>query len=149
LGMMDDGRILGVDEYNLDQEEHLFEFSLDAKNPSLYEYAMHPPFAMSIYTVALSPDGQHLAWIVMTRKGPGRLWDYLQRWLHWHKPADREAIEIMTSHPNGSDMHSMGYLPYSSTASPYQEIPESLKWLPDSKSLSFEYKDSLWVLPVM
>jgi hypothetical protein len=113
-----------------------------------------PPFVCGDYDVALSPDGQRLAWIFLeARPLPGISalnHTRVSRWL----PITASALWI--SNVDGSNMRRIGGIDVDQlvrrqanvTWSTTNTMLRGLSWCPDGKHVSFVYRGELWSVPV-
>jgi hypothetical protein len=115
-------------------------------------YSVAVPFGLEHYHFEISPDAKHLAWQVTVQR-PASLQAWLHRYLPVVKAVRYKTTAVWVSNIDGSNRHDLGHV--LETANPSEDnepqaesLLKELKWLPDSKHLSFEYKDALYVVPI-
>jgi len=97
--------------------------------------------------VALSPQGDRLAWILQVKQDPpGPFRRFLSRWMPSLQRAPEAVLEMRTTRLDGSDVHVIGHMALPKP-DPKAEYPGQLQWLPDGKRLSFVYKSVLYTVP--
>ncbi|MCW3097662.1 MAG: hypothetical protein JWL77_3280 [Chthonomonadaceae bacterium] len=115
----------------------LEETTLEPIPTLLHRWTISVPPKEEWEEMKISPDGQRIAWIVIT-------------------PPDSEKpqrVALSVSRLDGSAMQEIGHLTLPASAADwfgptFERYPSEMKWLPDGKHLSFLYKKTLYVLPV-
>jgi hypothetical protein len=154
MGVRSDGRLLarvmtfpyeGPRPMNTPIE--VMDFGLEPTAAPPHHFTITPPPCQREDEVALSPDGRKLAWLVyrrdLTQGGPPSTM----------KEADTfiGAEEMWVSQADGTGMKRLGWLP----TRPYHEDPDDrfqsgdvkvLRWTPNSKHLSFIYRQALYTV---
>ncbi|HZO87812.1 MAG TPA: hypothetical protein VFB38_05690 [Chthonomonadaceae bacterium] len=97
--------------------------------------------------VALSPQGDRLAWLLHLRQEPDRMTRFLSRWIPWLRRAPKGAMVLRTSRLDGNDIQDVGYMQIQPDEFLRWFQPYRLQWLPGGKRLSFLYKDAVWTVP--
>src|SRR5579884_2324832 len=111
-----------------------YEASLDGESASVRDYSISWPQSMRVWDMALSRQGDRLAWRLM----PDDL--------------ERATCEIWTSDLRGEARRKIGQVKNLTRLTGDRSIrspfPVKLRWLPDGKRLSFLYDNALWTVPV-
>jgi hypothetical protein len=120
------------------------EYDLNANAALVRHFPVRAPpnGKFSYHQVALSPQGDRLAWLVPIEKTPpgppflARFWAMVG-----NRPSTAETLWV--TRLDGSEPHEVGYLP----VKPDAPLPEDLRWLPGGSQLSFVYKGALYTVP--
>ena len=110
-----------------------YEFSTGEGKPQVREFLITlPKEAQEPREVALSPQGNQLAWLL-----------YLA-------PSDEakvNEVQLVVSRPDGTAMRVVGSFKIAGATSFY-DLPRQLTWLPEGKRVSFVYKKVRWTVPL-
>lgn len=122
------------------------EMSLEGK--VIREYPVAVPQGSNEFQTQVSPNGDRIAWQVTSYNLDTRP-RWVQRFFPFVPRRNEDITELWISNLDGSDMRNLGHIITPRPETSEETIPymDSLKWLPDGKSLSFEYKDQLWTVP--
>jgi hypothetical protein len=104
---------------------------------------------VSHYDFHLSPQADKVAWLVNGQvASPLHVW--LHRFLPGIKSVQQQTTILWVSSIDGKQRHEVGRIVETgnvpSEESNDKTFLEELKWLPDGKHLSFEYKHILYVI---
>lgn len=128
-------------------------FDPAAPTTILGRYRAAVPLGARIATVALSPDGRRLAWIVEASDDPqlvSRLRDRLSRLLPAlvPPPASPSRASLWTSRLDGSDAREIGDTPRTlgRRGAFAGSVPSAPQWTPDGKRIGFLHEDALWIV---
>jgi hypothetical protein len=97
-------------------------------------------------SVALSPDGERVGWLVYT----GRPFSLIEQWLARLNPrfafgaAPRYTLNLFVSKRDGTGVREVGRV----AVSPQDRSRGALRWTPDGTRLSFVFEGALWTVPV-
>jgi hypothetical protein len=111
-------------------------------------YSLLVPPHHDVDKIVLSPDGKQAAWLMQTEAVHPIL-----AWAHRLVPAiaapSQHRIELWVSRVDGSEMHEIGHLsgPKDGANADIWLNDYTLNWLPDSRQLSFIYKEALYIVP--
>lgn len=115
------------------------EIGLDSKAASARKYRIRLPHEARLWEVVMSPQGDRLAWLLSRNRESKGLPDMYSLWVsdlkggHMREIGHVEAqSEKTTSSPTGDRTHA----------------PQTVRWTPGGKRLSFLYKDALYTVPV-
>jgi len=115
-------------------------------------YSVSVPFGVRNDDLKISPDARYVAWKVTTQStAPLQLW--LHRYLPYLRFPKYRSTAIWASRIDGKDRHEIGHVIETTDASEENEtlsesVLDELKWLPDGRHLSFEYKNALYTAPI-
>jgi hypothetical protein len=105
-------------------------WDLDVPTP-LHRYAVSLP--AQAQEVAVSPQGDRVAWLLMPSKSRGRAVPTVSLWV---------------SGLDGTSLREIGSVRWTSQ-SQMGDIPTQVHWLPGGKRLGFIYGNSLWTVPAV
>jgi len=104
-----------------------------------------PPKDMQIVEVEQSHGGGKLAWVFLyNRPAP------FAQWIGkiWPRYATSHTLaSVWLSNRDGSGLHELGHLLVVKDDD-LREFPDSLRWLPSDKKVSFHFKGAIWTIPV-
>lgn len=124
--------ILATDKSTNNAEAHydLKEMAVTTEPSLLHHWKITLP-TPSYLTIA--PDGRHLAWFHSTDTTTKNIME----------------VSLYISRIDGSQKQEIGHLKVASSDDYHipDEYPRLLKWLPDSKRVSFLYHDTLYTAP--
>ncbi len=112
------------------------------------------PEGVSVGDVALSPDGNTLAWLLMRDHEPGRFESWM---LQLRQSGDSKyplLVELATSRIDGTEWRHIVALPYipqgpdGTTTVRCAYRPDHLMWRPDGRYVSFVFKCAIWMTKV-
>jgi hypothetical protein len=118
---------------------------------------LHPPAGRKIGAILPNARGSALAWLLEALPPPqSPLRALLHRCIPQTPATEQPRFEVWVSHPDGSAMREVGYLPIKVAGTPgwpgplddTVEGPRFIDWIPDGNGISYVYKDALWTLPV-
>ncbi len=119
----------------------LHSFDLSHPNGVLQMWQAPVPLEMEFGSVLASPDNTHLLWVTGSWKPP--LWSqWIHRIIPMHQVSPFPRISYFLSDLHGGNRRPL--LEYSLGRSRNM----ALTWTPDSKHLSFIYKDQLYLVPI-
>lgn len=93
--------------------------------------------------LAVSPNGDRIAWTVQRDYPPSRLALFLHRYLKHISTDTLYTQEIWITPTEGGGGYLLGYIPLQDT---YSGKISDLQWLPDSRQLSFVHNNVLYTL---
>lgn len=102
---------------------------LDADSVTALKIALTIPDSTGIGEVVLSPQGDRLAWVLQTGE------------------AEAAHHTLYVSQADGDEMRPIGWAPYVKLGAKYT-WPNSLRWTPDGKRISFVYKSAVYTVPI-
>lgn len=178
LAFLPSGRVLGIDQARMKKAGILnhaepnvgyvkMGFSASGPKPIVEMVAFDPaapttvlgryraavPLGARTATVALSPDGRRLAWIVEATDDPqlvSRLRDRLSRWFPAlvPPPASPSHASLWTSRLDGSDAREIGETPRTRgrRGAFAGSVPSAPQWTPDGKRIGFLHEGALWIV---
>lgn len=122
----------------------LFDQGIYPSNSPLQSHAVTFDGHYTIDALELSPDGEHIAWLVS-----GRYRSPIEEILTSISPAfskffpniKEEGPAIWVSRTDGSDRHSLGFMRKGKTPI------GKLYWTADGRDISFDYDERRWVTP--
>ena len=149
LGTMQNDHILAVNPFSLVYDTSQVKFTEFGARPGpaqMRDYTLQLPEGMTARKVALSPQGDRLAWIMWVHPSRSPLITFLQqRWPWLGRTADeRGVLRLGISRLDGTDLKWIGRMPKLPPGDEY-ELGD-LRWLPGGKSLSFAWKKTLWTV---
>jgi hypothetical protein len=136
-------------QLNVTKQVTLSFVSLQSKARSRPRHTLTIPARVSDYDFHLSPQANKVAWLVNGQAAsPLHVW--LHRFLPGIKPIQQQTTALWVSSIDGTNRHEVGQIVETgnvpSEESSDKTLLEELKWLPDGKHLSFEYKHILYVI---
>ena len=110
------------------------------------------PPETAIDDIAFSPDGKRIAWQLRTRHIPALASEMIKKFPNM-EPCPHPIVSLWVSAIDGSGMHQLDQ--QTTTPEAANEVddailqksqPVEIRWLPNSKTISFIYQNSLWKL---
>ncbi len=106
-----------------------------------------------VLSVAASPGGRRLAWLVWHKQSPKPKW--LSRFLHLFRSSEKDCESLWITDEDGGHQREIGRVPVDvftdsghgfTTAMP--NGPGELNWSPDGRRMSFQFEGRLWVMSI-
>jgi len=145
VGVTNDGHMLAFFEHDTPDSGELVEFSLQ-ESAVPRRLAIKLPYPCSVVSVALSPQRDRLAWLLLVKGEPRPT-----------VPSDLESrdlllcgmrSEIWISRLDGSGMREiLTEEPLITKGEEVTDFPRELRWLPSGKHLGFLYNFALYTVP--
>lgn len=131
----------------------LSECTLNPRRPLTGQLAVLPPGVVFGSSVAVSPGGDRIAWVLAVTDSP-RGSAVAPPFMATSGGRSKPVVGIWVTGLSGGTFTRLGTVPSDPGANPrriddrgHSSWPSSLQWLPDGKHLSFLYHDAIYTVP--
>lgn len=147
IGVTPDYRLIASDTLgNVSKPITLYEIGLYPNPTPGRKFTVMMPDGAEIRDIALSPQGDRLAWSLFSKRVPP-MRAFLAKLLPSlvKNATPSYGISLWTSRTDGKELRELGFQEVKPN-DPALPEPVDLRWTPDGKRLSFRYKEALYVM---